>query len=104
MLAGTADDAASAFTNFVLQAARRFIPVKALPLKKNTHPWLTDRCKHLVTAKRAAEGTADYEAKAAECSAGLLQEYNKYVHRTYEKLRKLPRGSKQWWRLSRELA
>ena len=104
VLTGTADDAASAFTDFVLQAARRFIPVETLPLKKSTHPWLTDSCKHLVRAKQAAEGTADYDAKAAECSAGLLHEYNKYVQRTYEKLRKLPRSSKQWWRLSRELA
>ena len=54
--------------------------------------------------KRQAEGTPEYTERAAECSAGFLEEFEAYVKRTREKLRTLPRSSKQWWKLSRFLA
>ena len=62
---------------------------------------MNKRCLQLVAAKRAAEGTVDYEDKLRECSEGILEEFNKYTERTREKLKTLPKSSKQWWKLAK---
>ena len=71
------DAAQRKFTNFVLETARRFIPVKQRVISKSSHPWLNDRCLELVRSKRGAEGTADYQKKAQICSEKILDELQK---------------------------
>ena len=71
---------------------------------KSTHPWLNDRCVQAVQKKTAAERIADYQACLEECSKTFLEEYRAYVAQTREKLRTLPKSSKQWWRLFQFLA
>eukprot|EP00969_Alexandrium_andersonii_P339247 14996152-Alexandrium_andersonii.AAC.1 len=56
-----------------------------------------------VRAKSEACGTAAFGERARECSAALLRAHSAFVTRIRAKLRALRRGSKQWWRLSREL-
>ena len=87
------------FTEYVLSAARSYIPVRMQKLKKSTHPWLNERCEELVRAKRAAEGTEESAAKLEACSKGMLEEFQKYTARVRDKLKTLPRSSKQWWKL-----
>ena len=57
----------------------------------------------LVEQKRAAYGTPAFDLKQQQCSAGIYSEYCKYVERMRVKMRNLPRGSKAWWKLSKEL-
>ena len=58
----------------------------------------------LVKRKHEAEGTTLFEQRLRECSEGMLEEYQAYVRRTREKLKELPKSSKQWWRLAKSLA
>ena len=67
------------------------------------HPWYNERCRELTNEKRELEGTPSYNPAVERCSRGLFQEYCKYTQRTREKLIKLRRSSKQWWRVSAQL-
>ena len=53
--------------------------------------------------KHSLRGSEQEGAANVECSKILMEEYNEYVHRTRRKLQELPRGSKSWWTLSRQL-
>ena len=90
-------------TAYILQTARRYIPVETNTLKKSTHPWMNDRCLALVAAKRAAEGTTEYKKKLHECSEGILEEFKKHVRQVREELKKLPKSSKKWWKLAKSV-
>jgi hypothetical protein len=94
---------AQKLTDLILDCARHHIPQRTLREHKSTHPWVNDRVIKLVEAKRAAEGT-DREVDCRDrCSAGLLEEYRKYVASERDALRALPRGKKAWWSKSRGL-
>ena len=57
----------------------------------------------LVAAKRASEGTAFEQQRRDECSAGILEEFGKYVAKERSQLQSLPRGVKLWWSKARRL-
>ena len=99
-----ADKAAERLTDHLLSTLRRFVPLEKKQVKKSTHPWMDKNCLELVRRKREAEGTPEYEEKLKECSDGVLQAYKRWVQKTREKLKELPRASKQWWKLARSLA
>jgi hypothetical protein len=81
----------------------KHIPRKAVEIKKSTHPWLNDRSKAAIERKNAAEGTANYASESAKCTQILNEERASYVQHVKTKLASLPRQSKQWWKLNREL-
>ena len=91
--------AAKVFIDYILSAAKKFIPFRVAQTYKSSHPWLNDVCKELVARKRAAFGTPSFQACQTDCSAGLLREYSKYVECIKPKLSSLPRGSKTWWEI-----
>ena len=95
--------AAEELTQQILRAARRHIQTRRVELGKSSHPWLNERCLRLVRAKERAAGTEDYPRACAQCSAGIMEEYEAYIRRTRDELRELRRGSKLWWRKSRAL-
>ena len=97
------DEGAQKLTEKVLEACRECIPIKALKEHKSSHPWLTDEVMNLVAEKQMAEGTEEEDAAREACSKGILEEFGKYVRQTKEDLKALPRGSKLWWKKSREL-
>ena len=97
------DEAVRAFTEQVLRVCEQYIPRRIMSEKKTSHPWMNARAVGLVAARCAAAGTAQEREAAKACSEGLLQEYNAWVEKTKQKLLELPRGSKQWWRLSKQL-
>ena len=98
------DTATAKITDYIISAARRFIPVSLRTVYKSTHPWVNKRCKDAVEAKRNAEGTPSYGDTLKACSEVILEEFNMYVARTREKMKNLPRGSKRWWTMSKTLA
>ena len=54
--------------------------------------------------KAQSAGTDDFARAQVACSRGLLAAHERYIVRTRDRLRSLPRGSKLWWRLSQVLA
>ena len=94
----------SILPDFISSAARRFIPVSTRTVYKSTHPWINKQCKEVVGEKRWAKGSAFYGDKLKACSEVILEEFNMYVDRTREGMKKLPRGSKRWWTMAKKLA
>ncbi len=61
------------------------------------------RCENSIAAKNSAEGHASFEDQREKCAGVLAEEHQKYVATLKEKISKLKKGSKQYWRLNREL-
>jgi hypothetical protein len=99
----SASEGAALTTNLVLSYAESRIPRRSIRSKKKSHPWLTERIVQLVADKHAANGTPQYEEAVKACSAGMLNEYEKFTSDVRKKLLGARRGSKQWCTLSREL-
>ena len=97
------DTATLYFTNAILSVLERYMPKKIITESFGRHPWINDRCLKLVKDKLDAFGTSSFRLKADLCSRGLRQEYEEYIKRTRNRLRKLPRGSKLWWKLARTI-
>ena len=91
------------FTDEVLKAMNKHIPSKTVPCTKTFHTWINQHCIDLVSAKRAAEGSAEYKRIQEECSKGLFSEFQKHIERTRNKLLGARSGSKRWWKISRSL-
>jgi hypothetical protein len=87
----------------ILELSARFIPKRTLKDRKTTHPWVNDRVVGLVREKRNAEGTEKEEEGRSRYSAGILEEYGKYIARERVKLLEMRRGAKGWWTKSRRL-
>ena len=64
---------------------------------------MNSRYLDLVNDKHDAFGTPLFEEKAAACSRGLKEEYNRFVHNSRTRLANLLRGSKLWWKFTRNL-
>ena len=97
------DDAAQLWTQQILQAAQECIPKKELCEKKSTHPWVNDRVLEMVRQKEAAAGTEHARSACEACSACLKEEFEKYIEKEREQLKKEPRASKGWWSKTRRL-
>jgi hypothetical protein len=98
-----ADNAANYLHTEIMESAAEFIPKKLFTDKKASHPWLNDRVLALVQAKHDAEGTAEAPTARDLCSAGLKEEYDKYVNREKEALKTIPKATKGWWSRTRRL-
>ena len=60
-------------------------------------------CEEAIAAKNAAEGTDTFEMKRKECAEVLAKEYQEHLKDLKKKISNLKKGSKEWWRLNREL-
>ena len=103
LLTGPVEEAAETFTNYLLTAAKKYIPCTTTTFSRSSHPWLTAECERLVRLQRAAEGTAGYAEARDACSTALRKAYEDYVRRTRQQLSTLPRSSKAWWKLCNAL-
>ena len=72
------------------------IPRKTVRAKKSTHPWLTDEVMKLVAQKQLAEGTEGERAAREKCSAGIVEQYHKYIARERRQLQTMRGASKAW--------
>jgi len=100
---GTGEDALIVFMEILWNLLLKHITQKVITCKKSSHPWLNERCRASICKKNAAEGTEAFKDVQAECTKILLEERLKYVEALKIKLASLPRSSKQWWRINREL-
>ena len=81
----------------------KHIPRAKVKNIKSTHPWLNNKSKEAIRQKNAAEGTERFEEQRTKCAQVLKEERAKWIQLTKTKLANLPRSSKRWWRLNREL-
>ena len=88
------DQAAEFLTNTLENACYLFIPHKDTVAKKRTHPWINDRVLELTQEKKLAEGTSRERECRDRCSAGIMEEYGKYVSKERAALQNTPRGNK----------
>ena len=100
---GTADDALNKFMDVLWNLLIKYIPQKKILCKKSTHPWLNSKCQAAILKKNKAEGTDAFASESATCAGILQDERTKYVEQLKAKIAALPKRSKQWWRLNREL-
>ena len=90
-------------TQTILAHMKEHIPKPTLVVRKTAHPWLNERAVQLVREKVEAEGTDRQDEAAMACSEGLLAEHNSWVSYMKDRLMSLPKGSKEWWNISRQL-
>ncbi len=99
----SADDAAAALTDLIINAAEKAIPRHKICENKQSHPWLTDSVLEHIQKKRDAHGQPNEQEAVVACSAAIRTAYDEYVAKTCQELREIKRGSKLWWKKSREL-
>jgi len=102
---GDAEQCANLFWEVLWICLVKHIPQKVVRCKRSSHPWLNSRCHEAIIRKNIAEGSdyESYKSAQASCDEVLRQEHAKYVEALKAKLSALPRCSKQWWRINREL-
>ena len=97
------DECLKQFNAVILEAAHSHIPYKRFESEHSNVPWISQRCRDAVNAKNNAHGTRREVESRDTCSNVLKEEYSKYIEKLKTKLAELPKGSKQWWRLNRQL-
>ena len=97
------DGAVTKITEHLLTTVKAFIRYRKCAIRKMAHPWLTDKCVGAVAQKCSAAGTPEFAEAQKNCNSVLNQAYHDYLKRLREKLATLPKGSKRWWKLNREL-
>ena len=100
---GTAEDALNYFLDILWICLTKHIPRETVKRTRSSHPWLNAKCRAAIVCKNDAEGTGSFDAASNTCSQVLREERVKYVEKLKAKLAGLPRCSKQWWRINREL-
>ena len=70
---------------------------------KRSHPWMNERSKQPIMEKNNAEGTPRFVTASAKCATVLAEERTKHVQKVKHKMAALPKASKQWWKINREL-
>ena len=86
-----------------MHQCEKFISQSVVSLRKQSHPWINPRCEAAVAKKIAAEGSPDYQSMRDSCADTLREEHKHYLSDLRSKIADLPRGSKKWWSLNREL-
>ena len=106
LLEGNRHEATQKLTDYLLETAKVFVPKRVLKQRKSTHPWVNERCRkalEALEATQAVEGSEEHKEAVKTCDRAFQEERQKYEASLKEKLRALPKGSKRWWRLNREL-
>ena len=100
---GSAEDALTYFMEMLWLNLCTYIPYECKTLKKQSHPWLNNRCEEAIREKNASESSEKFKEASKQCAATLTEEYNKHVADLKEQISKLSKGSKKWWSLNRQL-
>ena len=76
---------------------------KTKVVRKCTLPWLNAKCYEAVRLKHDAGNSDEYTQVATECRQILVAERQKYLAELRTKMEALPRSSKKWWALNKQL-
>ena len=91
------------FTNELTRQMQNHVPRFSKPMEKSTLPWLTSKCVKAIEAKHFAEGNPNYNEVARQTNVILHEEKCAYTAKLKAKMEQLPKCSKQWWTLNRQL-
>jgi hypothetical protein len=97
------DSAAEFMREKILEEARANIPRSSLKEKKSTHPWVNAKVEKLVQEKQFAAQTGNARHANEACSAGIKEEFEKYLTKQKARLKGQRRASKAWWCSARRL-
>ena len=100
---GTAEEALLFFLENLWYHLVLHIPRRKICSVKRSHPWLNDRSMAAIQRKNDAEGSEQFDSERAKCMQVLGEEKARYVDELKTKIANLPKSSKAWWRLNREL-
>ena len=100
---GTAEDAANYFCESLYMHLLMHIQRKVFWDNKHSHPWITQACEEAIAHKNSCEGTPAFSVARDRCTQIINQAYQDHVARLKAKIAALPKGSKQWWKLNRQL-
>ena len=100
---GDVDSATELFVQILLGLCKTYIPYGEIMEKKASHPWLDDVCIAAIQRKNQAEGTSTYESAAESCTRIIAESHRRYLVSLRARIEILPRNSKRWWKLNREL-
>ena len=67
--------------------------------RKDSHPWINDRCENAIRAKNESEGSSSFDAKRWQCTMILAEEHRKYIQNLKERMMALPKSDKLWFPL-----
>ena len=104
MNAVSTSSSADTFTNILLCTARKYISQRTLVNVTSSHPWLSHRAREAILKKHHAVNTDVYPQACKDCSNVLYEEFGSYILRCKTRLANLPRGSKQYWKLLKEVS
>ena len=91
------------FNNRIKMVMNATVPKLKHDASRVRHPWINEHCLALVRSKIKAEGTSYYADACKRCSEGMYAQFLSYVQETHVKLKKIPTGSKKWWKLSHQV-
>ena len=97
------DSSVELFVKFLQDLMQAHIPQSVKEVRKATLPWLNDRCNHAIARKHAAEGSPAYILACSECSQVLFEEKQKHMQKLKTQMEELPRSSKRWWSIMKQL-
>ena len=100
---GSVNEAFDYFMDLLMSLCHKYIPSTTIQIQNQTHPWLTQACAEAIEAKNQATAGADFTAARDKCATVLNNAYKEYTAKLKARIAQLPRGSKQWWSLNREL-
>ena len=86
-----------------MHLCEKYIPQTTFAIRKHSHPWINTTCEIAVAKKNAAEGSPDFVAVRDDCAQTLREAHKNYQVDLRARIASLPRGSKRWWALNREL-
>ena len=89
------------FSSKFIETAKHHILFRRATFIARSHPWITAPVLEAVKQKCEAFGTDLFPSAARKARDVLAREYTAYHQRLRQKLAKLPRSSKQWWKINR---
>ena len=97
------DGSVQRFCEALLDSCDKNIPRRTIYTKIASHPWLDETCFAAVAAKSAAAGSSEFADKSKLCGEVLRNAFLEYRRKLRARILDLPRHSKEWWRLNKEL-
>lgn len=103
LLTGTPSECVHILTSAPMDGLALCVHHRWISDDKGTHPWFNAACHKLIADPEAARGFNEFEQIRDECSRGILGIYYEHQRRTKDKLMRLKRGTREWWKLASAL-
>ena len=97
------DDMVLFFVNTIQRLARQHVRHSTKTFTSKSHPWLTETAAEAIKAKCEAFGTGHFNEASKNAKMVVAYEYKRYREKLRDELRKLPKASKMWWKINREI-